>query len=93
MYHELNVTAHNVELVLHGQLPVEVQQNKGDPRETNRGAGQDAAPQGTVEGRLLHRCSHFLQQCVGSVGDTHTGKYEWTITSLKGKESIEGSLN
>lgn len=67
MYHELDVTADDVELVLHGELAVEVQQNEGHPGEAHRGAGQDAAPQGTVEGRLLHRCSHLLQQGVGSV--------------------------
>lgn len=50
MYHELDVTAHDVELVLHGELAIEVQQNKGHPRETHSRAGQDAAPQGTVEG-------------------------------------------
>lgn len=68
-YHELNVTAHDKELVLHGQLPVQVQQNEGHPRETHGGAGQDAAPQGTVEGRLLHSCRHLLQQRVGSETD------------------------
>lgn len=67
MYHELNVTAHDEELVLHGELPVEVQQNEGDPRESHRRAGQDAAPQGTVEGWLLHSCCYFLQQSVCSV--------------------------
>lgn len=70
MYHELNVTAHDIELVLHGELAIEVQQNKGHPGETHGRAGQDAAPQGTVEGRLLHRCSHLLQQGVGSEENT-----------------------
>lgn len=50
MYHELNVAAHDIELVLHGELAVEVQQNKGHPRETDSRACQDATPQGTVEG-------------------------------------------
>lgn len=49
LYHELNVTAHDVELVLHGELAIEVQQNKCHPWETHSGAGEDAAPQGTVE--------------------------------------------
>lgn len=49
-YHQLDVVAHDVELVLHGELAVEVQQNEGHPGETHGGAGQDAAPQGTVEG-------------------------------------------
>ena len=70
VYHELDVAAHDVELVLHGELAIEVQQNEGHPGETHSGAGQDAAPQGTVEGRLLHCCSHLLQQGVGSVKNT-----------------------
>lgn len=43
-HHELNVTAHDVELVLHGELAIQVQQDKGDPRETHSGAVKDAAP-------------------------------------------------
>lgn len=69
-YHELDVTAYDIELVLHRELAIEVQQNKGHPRETHSRAGQDAAPQGTVEGRLLHCCSHLLQQGVGSMENT-----------------------
>lgn len=69
-YHELDVTAHDIELVLHGELAIEVQQNKGHPGETHSRAGQDAAPQGTVEVRLLHGCSHLLQQGVGSMKHT-----------------------
>lgn len=65
VYHELDVAAHDVELVLHGEFAVEVQQDKGDPRQAHGRAGQDAAPQGAVEGRLLHRRSHLLQQHVG----------------------------
>lgn len=76
MYHELDVTAYDIELVLHRELAIEVQQNKGHPRETHSRAGQDAAPQGTVEGRLLHCCSHLLQQGVGSMETT--GKTQWT---------------
>lgn len=70
MYHELDVTAHDIELVLHGELAIEVQQNEGHPGETHSRAGENAAPQGTVEGRLLHRCSHLLQQRVGSIEST-----------------------
>lgn len=72
MYHELDVIAHDIELVLHGELAVEVQQDKGHPWETHSRAGQDAAPQGTVEGRLLHSSSHLLQQGVGSVQNMDT---------------------
>ena len=66
-YHELDVAADDIELVFHGEFAIEVQQNKGDPGETHSGAGQDAAPQGTVEGRLLHCCSHLLQEGIGSM--------------------------
>lgn len=76
MYHELNVTAHDIELVLHGELPIEVQQNKSHPWETHSRAGQDAAPQGTVEGRLLHCCRHLLQQGIGSSKKAQTGDSE-----------------
>lgn len=69
-YHELDVTTHDIKLVLHGELTVEVQKYKGYPGETHRGAGQDAAPQGTVESRLFHSCSHLFQQGVGSTGST-----------------------
>lgn len=65
-YHELNVTAHDVELVLHGELAIEVQQNKRHSWETDSRAGEDAAPQGTVESWLLHSGSHLLQEGVGS---------------------------
>lgn len=61
LYHQLNVTAHDVELVLHGELAIEVQQNKCHPWETHSGAGEDAAPQGTVESWLFHSWSHLLQ--------------------------------
>lgn len=63
-YHEFDVTADDVKLVFHGELTIQVQEDKGNPRETHSRAGQDAAPQGTVKGRLLHGCSHFLKQGV-----------------------------
>lgn len=44
MYHELYVIAHDIELVLHGELAVEVQQNKGHAWETHSRAGQDTTP-------------------------------------------------
>lgn len=67
-HHQFDVAADDVQLVLHGQLAVEMQEDEADGRQSHRAAGQDAPPEGAIEHRLLHRRRHLLQQSICPAG-------------------------